>query len=119
MLAEITTTGAVDDEDIMTSEPKVPSKLVTALLHHHFQDDKTRVTKDAMRVYAKYLEIFVREAVARAVYEKQEVLDADAVGANTVQNTLDGYLEVRVHQSCGREMYGMTSLYMIDLYAYR
>jgi hypothetical protein len=91
ILAEVT--REPDDDDILTSEPKVPSKLVTALLQHHFQDSKTRVTKDAAKVYAKYLDIFVREAVARAVYERREALD-DTFGPNPGQYVLESYLEV-------------------------
>ena len=93
ILAEITTTGN-NDEDIMTSEPKIPSKLMTALLHRHFQDDKTRVTKDAAKLYAKYIDIFVREAVARAVYEKKEKLEIETLGSSRIQTTADNFLEV-------------------------
>lgn len=93
ILAEITTTGN-NDEDIMTSEPKIPSKLLTALLHHHFQDDKTRVTKDAAKLYAKYIDIFVREAVARAVYERKEKLETETFGSTRIQTMADSFLEV-------------------------
>jgi hypothetical protein len=92
ILAEVT--REPDEDDILTSEPKVPSKLVTALLQHHFQDSKTRVTKDAAKVYAKYLDIFVREAVARAVYERREAME-DTFGPNPSQLVLESYLEVR------------------------
>ncbi|KAL1953131.1 hypothetical protein VTO42DRAFT_3566 [Malbranchea cinnamomea] len=93
VLAEITT-AKNNDDDIMTAEPKIPSKLVTALLYHHFQDGKTKITKDAAKLYAKYIEIFVREAVARAVYERKEKLESETIGSSRIQTMRDSLLEV-------------------------
>ncbi|KAI9705170.1 MAG: hypothetical protein M1820_005317 [Bogoriella megaspora] len=64
--------------------PPIPQKLLTRLLHEGFDDSKTRIGKDAMAVIGKYMELFVREAIARAAAEREE---ADA-GAG------DGFLEV-------------------------
>lgn len=69
---------------------------MTALLHHHFQDDKTRITKDAAKLYAKYIDIFAREAVARAVYERKEKLETETIGTSRIQTMSDSYLEVRI-----------------------
>ncbi len=52
--------------------PTIPPKLLTKLLHHHFEGDKTRISKDANALVGKYMETFVREALARAAYERSE-----------------------------------------------
>ncbi|KAI9810754.1 MAG: hypothetical protein M1827_006092 [Pycnora praestabilis] len=49
--------------------PTIPPKLLTKLLHTHFEDDRTRINKEANKVVAKYVETFVREALARAAFE--------------------------------------------------
>ncbi|KAI9932245.1 hypothetical protein ASPWEDRAFT_171629 [Aspergillus wentii DTO 134E9] len=85
ILAEITHNN--QSEDVTSSEPAIPPKLLTKLLHHNFQNEKTKVAKDANGVVAKYIDVFVREALARAAYEKAEGGGgADAIG--------DGFLEV-------------------------
>ena len=50
--------------------PTIPPKLLTRLLHHHFDDEQTRIAKDAKELVGKYMETFVREALARAAYER-------------------------------------------------
>jgi len=52
--------------------PTIPPQLLTKLLHHHFSDEKTRIGKDANAVIGKYMETFVREALARAAFERSE-----------------------------------------------
>lgn len=52
--------------------PSIPPKLLTKLLHYHFENDKTRIGKDASKLVGKYMETFVREALARAAYERAE-----------------------------------------------
>ncbi|SLM38633.1 Centromere protein X [Lasallia pustulata] len=52
--------------------PTIPPKLLTKLLHHHFSGPDTRIEKDANRVVEKYMETFVREALARAAFERAE-----------------------------------------------
>ena len=42
-----------------------------ALLHEFFTDDGTRISKGADRAVGKYMETFVREAIARAAFERQ------------------------------------------------
>ncbi|TQB70651.1 hypothetical protein MPDQ_000270 [Monascus purpureus] len=91
MLAEIITDNR-EDVDVMSSEPTIPPKLLTRLLHHHFQNEKTKIGKDANEVVAKYVDIFVREALARAAYERSE--SEGGVGANGKRAVGDGFLEV-------------------------
>ena len=73
-----------------SSDPQIPSKLLTRLLHHHFQNEKTKIAKDANTVVAKYVDVFVREAIARAAYER-----AGADNAATGSRIGDGFLEVQ------------------------
>ncbi|KAJ5207617.1 hypothetical protein N7449_001996 [Penicillium cf. viridicatum] len=87
ILAEITTTDQA--EDVTSSDPKIPSKLLTRLLHQHFQNEKTKVAKDANNVVAKYIDVFVREAIARAAYER-----AESDGNTGARSLGDGFLEV-------------------------
>lgn len=91
MLAEIITDNR-EDVDVMSSEPTIPPKLLTRLLHHHFQNEKTKIGKDANEVVAKYVDIFVREALARAVYERSE--SEGGMDANGKRAVGDGFLEV-------------------------
>lgn len=72
-----------------SSDPKIPPKLLTRLLHHHFQNEKTKLAKDANELVAKYVDVFVREAIARAAYERAET---DAAGG--ARSIGDGFLEV-------------------------
>lgn len=87
ILAEIITNN--QSQDVASSDPTIPPKLLTKLLHHHFHNEKTKVAKDANAVVAKYVDVFVREAIARAAYEKAET--AGAAGARSIN---DGFLEV-------------------------
>ncbi len=50
----------------------IPPALLTKLLHHHFKGERTRIGKEADGVVGKYMETFVREAVARAAFERAE-----------------------------------------------
>ncbi|MCJ1418762.1 hypothetical protein MMC32_005113 [Xylographa parallela] len=52
--------------------PTIPPELLTTLLRHHFEDQQMRIGKDAKAVIGKYIETFVREAIARAAFERSE-----------------------------------------------
>ncbi|KAE8366304.1 CENP-S associating centromere protein X-domain-containing protein [Aspergillus caelatus] len=87
ILAEIIHADA-DENDVLSSEPAIPPKLLTKLVHHHFKGQKTKIAKDANEVVAKYVDVFVREALARAAFERAE-------GAKGVERGIgDGFLEV-------------------------
>ncbi|KAK4186233.1 CENP-S associating centromere protein X-domain-containing protein [Podospora australis] len=61
-----------DDEEEEDDREKVPPELITRILHEHFTQEGTRITKDANNAVAVYVDIFVREAIARAANEKRE-----------------------------------------------
>ena len=75
-----------DDSDVFMQEPPaqsddpaaIPPKLLTRLLHEHFSSGETRITKDAMVVLAKYIELFTVEAVGRANEERAEAASRDS-----------------------------------------
>ena len=69
----------------------MPPALLTKLLHYHFQDDKVRIGKEANGVVGKYMETFVREAIARAAFERSEA-GGKGIG--------DDFLEVSRFMSC-------------------
>ncbi|KAK1807713.1 hypothetical protein LTR12_017938 [Friedmanniomyces endolithicus] len=50
----------------------IPLPLLTRLLHSHFAHKQTQIDKHALQVVQKYLEVFVREAIARAAAGKRE-----------------------------------------------
>ena len=52
--------------------PSIPQALLLRLLHESFQDKNTKIDKHAIQVFQKYIEIFVREAIARAQADKAE-----------------------------------------------
>ncbi|KAF7720129.1 Uncharacterized protein PECH_001157 [Penicillium ucsense] len=88
ILAEIITHHE-QSEDVSSSDPQIPAKLLTRLLHHHFQNEKTKIAKDANTVVAKYVDVFVREAIARAAYER-----AGPESTASGRRIDDGFLEV-------------------------
>ena len=52
--------------------PTIPPKLLTRILHHQFKDSDIRIGKDANELIGKYMDTFVREAIARATIERSE-----------------------------------------------
>ncbi|KAI0432850.1 CENP-S associating centromere protein X-domain-containing protein [Xylaria sp. FL1042] len=58
------------DEDDEETKKTIPPELLTRILHEFFEKDGTRISKDANKAVAKYMDIFVREAIARTAVEK-------------------------------------------------
>jgi histone H3/H4 len=59
--------------------PLLPSTLITRLLHESFEDKSIKIGKEANTLTARYLDLFVREAVARATEvakERKEIREA-------------------------------------------
>ncbi|KAF2160957.1 hypothetical protein M409DRAFT_59484 [Zasmidium cellare ATCC 36951] len=54
------------------SIPSIPQPLLVRLLHEAFADKNTKIDTHAIQVLQKYIEIFVREAIARTEAEKKE-----------------------------------------------
>ncbi|KAK1978070.1 CENP-S associating centromere protein X-domain-containing protein [Colletotrichum cereale] len=59
-----------EDEDPEAPENTIPPELLTRLLHGFFEKDDTRLSKDANAAAGKYMDIFVREAIARCIHER-------------------------------------------------
>lgn len=70
--------------------PVIPQPLLIRLLHEHFADPKTKIDQHAIQVLEKYLEVFVRETMARASLQKQE----DAAKAGDGESEDAGWLEL-------------------------
>ncbi|KAL8933604.1 MAG: hypothetical protein Q9211_005691 [Gyalolechia sp. 1 TL-2023] len=69
--------------------PVIPPDLLTRLLHYHLEKKdggSTQIGKDANVVVGKYMETFVREAIARAAFERSQAEQEAGMG--------DGFLEV-------------------------
>ncbi|KAI1916448.1 hypothetical protein LOZ39_003379 [Ophidiomyces ophidiicola] len=96
ILAEIIPPKEDKRTPLETAEPDFPPKLLAAIIHRHMKQkgEKMRITKDANRLYAKYIDIFIKEAVARAIHERQETLKTDGVERDRIRSMIDSYLEV-------------------------
>lgn len=89
ILAEVSQAEGTED-----SEPSIPLALIHTLLNHHFSNkDKTRISQDAKAVIGKYVDTFVREAIARSTFERQEKSAEDVVEELNGRGD-DGWLEV-------------------------
>ena len=82
--AEPGVTRAVTVEDSPEPERAIPPDLLTRVLHEFFTKDATRISRDANAAVGKYVDVFVREALARAAVEKR-----------------GGFLEVRLYGVAG------------------
>jgi centromere protein X len=52
-------------------ENSIPADLLTRILHEFFEKAGTRITSDANKAVGKYMDTFVREAIARAADERE------------------------------------------------
>ncbi|TQV95020.1 phosphatase [Cordyceps javanica] len=52
-------------------DKSIPKDLLTRILHDLFEKDVTRVSRDANAAVGKYVDVFVREAIARTAVEKR------------------------------------------------
>jgi hypothetical protein len=87
------------DDNKASDEPVVPLSLLHRVLYYNFRDkDKTRITTDAKEVLGKYVEVFVREAIARSVFESQGKVAGDGMGRD------DGFLEVEDLEKTGVQL---------------
>lgn len=91
-----------DDDDLMEDAPAparnarsrpaevlptpIPAPLLARLLYENFEDPNTQIQKGAMNLVEKYMEIFVREAFARAKQERKLSVKAGGIS--------DGFLQV-------------------------
>lgn len=57
--------------DGAAAEKSIPKDLLTRILHDLFEKDATRVSRDANAAVGKYVDVFVREAIARTAVEKR------------------------------------------------
>jgi len=74
-LPDITLSHSSDDDALQgvvaQDVPTFPAKLIARLLHEHFQNQETRITKEALEVVCRYVDVFAREAVARCCFGKE------------------------------------------------
>ncbi|RYP55775.1 hypothetical protein DL771_012366 [Monosporascus sp. 5C6A] len=59
-----------NDDDDDDAPETIPPDLLTRLLHEFFEKEGTRISRDANAAVAKYMDIFVRETIARTAVEK-------------------------------------------------
>lgn len=58
-----------EEEEEEEEMPTIPPELLTRILHEFFEKEETRITRDANAAVARYVDVFVREAIARAAVE--------------------------------------------------
>ncbi|KAK5116453.1 hypothetical protein LTR62_008001 [Meristemomyces frigidus] len=51
---------------------EIPAPLLTRLLHEQFASQATKIDRHALKVLQKYMEVFVRESIARTALAKRE-----------------------------------------------
>ncbi|KEY64496.1 hypothetical protein S7711_07244 [Stachybotrys chartarum IBT 7711] len=68
---EETMLEAREAQESTEPEKSIPTELLTRVLHEFFSKDTTRISRDANGAVCKYLDVFVREAIARAAVEKK------------------------------------------------
>jgi histone H3/H4 len=66
--------------------PLLPSALITRLLHESFEEKSTKIGKEANALTARYLDLFVREAVARATEVARERKEMREAGGQNVDD---------------------------------
>ncbi|KAL7927813.1 CENP-S associating centromere protein X domain-containing protein [Trichoderma austrokoningii] len=73
----------INVEEEPEPEKSIPKALLTRILHEFFTKDATRMSRDANAAVGKYVDVFVREAIARTAMEKRsgflEVEDLEKV----------------------------------------
>lgn len=69
----------------LTPSP-VPAPLLARLLYENFENEHTQIQKGAMNLVGKYVDIFVREAFARAKHERELAVKGGGIS--------DGFLQV-------------------------
>lgn len=65
------TTAPAEEEEEQQPDKTIPRDLLTRLLHEFFAKDATRISRDANAAVGKYVDVFVREAIARTAVEKR------------------------------------------------
>ncbi|KAF2726364.1 hypothetical protein K431DRAFT_213928 [Polychaeton citri CBS 116435] len=68
----------------------IPRPLLARILHEHFDDPQTKIDKQAIQVLDQYLEIFMRETIARSSLQKKE-----DVAQGTASQSDAGWLELK------------------------
>jgi hypothetical protein len=77
------------EEEPAEPEKTIPRALLTRILHEFFTKDATRMSRDANAAVGKYVDIFVREAIARTAVEKRGgFLEVSALGSTSCFYTL-------------------------------
>jgi hypothetical protein len=71
---------------VLPTDNPIPAPLLARLLYENFEDPNTQIQKGAMNLVGKYMEIFVREAFARAKNERELSVKAGGIS--------DGFLQV-------------------------
>lgn len=99
MLAEVT--HDLPENEAM--EPAIPIPLLHRLMHHSFKTSQdTKLSTDARACVGKYIEVFIREGIARCAFEVSE--KAHEGGSDSALGHDDGWLEVEDLERVGGQL---------------
>lgn len=70
----------------LSMDSPIPEPLLSRLLQQHFDNSETKIQRGAMTLVGSYMEVFVREAFARAKIEREKGVRAGGIS--------DGFLQV-------------------------
>ncbi|KAK5661319.1 hypothetical protein OQA88_11214 [Cercophora sp. LCS_1] len=88
--ADAPTTEMDVDSDDNELELAVPAELLTTILHGFYEEDGSRITKLANDTAARYMDVFVQEAVARTTVDKKSgFLEVEDLEKSAPQLLLD------------------------------
>ncbi|KAK0665374.1 CENP-S associating centromere protein X-domain-containing protein [Cercophora samala] len=77
-----------EDEEEEDERESIPPELLSKIVHELFEHKDTKITKDANNALSGYMDVFVREAIARAAAERKggflEVEDLEKVSPQLV-----------------------------------
>lgn len=99
MLAEVTRDRPEDEN----AEPAIPIPLLHRLMHHSLKNpEDTKLSTDARACVGKYIEVFIREAIARCAFEVNEKVPEGASDGALGHD--DGWLEVEDLERVGGQL---------------
>lgn len=68
-------------------DKSIPGDLLVRLLNTFFEKDDTKISRDANAAVAKYMDVFVKEAIARTAHERSgSFLEVSATSLYKVQD---------------------------------
>ncbi|KAK0737296.1 CENP-S associating centromere protein X-domain-containing protein, partial [Apiosordaria backusii] len=79
---------AEEEDEEEDERESIPPDLLSRIVHELFEHKETKITKDANNALSGYIDVFVREAIARAAQKRRggflEVEDLEKIAPQLV-----------------------------------